>query len=319
MPPLWANAAAQAARRFRVPLPLLRALADVETGGRNVVSRPEIEGQPSTVGPWALTPAHVARAAAALGVPAARVAREVPLQAEAAAWWLATLAGDPPDWAAAVARFRALPTSEGRAAYAAAVLRRAGLPIPPAVSAASPAPAGATDYAGAVWRPSPNFGPRPNPSDVHLVVIHTCEGSYPGCWSWLTNPEARASAHYVIREDGGEVSQLVRERDRAWHVAARYDCTRNAGHDCARNGQSINDFSVGVEHAGYAAQATWPRAQLDASARLVCDITRRWSIPRDRYHIVGHGQLQPVDRTDPGSGWPWTAYLACVRAACGES
>ena len=55
------------------------------------------------------------------------------------------------------------------------------------------------------------------------------------------------------------------------------------------------------------------------SAKLVCDITKRNNIPRDKYHIVGHGQLQPYNRTDPGPNWPWAAYLDSVRSYCGDT
>ena len=105
----------------------------------------------------------------------------------------------------------------------------------------------AVNFPGAIWRPSPNFNSR-NGWAVHAIVIHTCEGNYTGCWSWLRNPAAGASAHYVVSESGNEVSQLVDEANRAWHVAASYDCSRVEGHDCAKNGVSVNNFSVGIEH-----------------------------------------------------------------------
>src|SRR5207248_4967977 len=50
----------------------------------------------------------------------------------------------------------------------------------------------------------------------------------------------------------------------------------------------------------------------------VCDATRDRDIPRDWQHIVGHGQLQPANRTDPGPRWPWIAYVHRVQALCGE-
>src|SRR5207249_11086354 len=83
-----------------------------------------------------------------------------------------------------------------------------------------------------------------------------------------------ASAHYVVNEDGSEASQLVLERDRAWHIAALYDCTLNRRHDCWLNGVQSNHFTVGVEHAGFASQDSFPASQIEASAALVCDITR---------------------------------------------
>jgi N-acetyl-anhydromuramyl-L-alanine amidase AmpD len=48
----------------------------------------------------------------------------------------------------------------------------------------------------------------------------------------------------------------------------------------------------------------------------VCDVAKRWQIPRDRLHIVSHAQLQPHNRTDPGSGWPWADYLARINRYC---
>ena len=45
------------------------------------------------------------------------------------------------------------------------------------------------DYAEAVWRNSPNHSSRPSGAkgDETMVIIHTCEGSYSGCWSWLSS------------------------------------------------------------------------------------------------------------------------------------
>ena len=58
-----------------------------------------------------------------------------------------------------------------------------------------PALAVAPDYpvSGTIWRPSPNYNARPAGSlgGVQMVIIHTCEGSYTSCWSWLTNTAAR--------------------------------------------------------------------------------------------------------------------------------
>jgi N-acetyl-anhydromuramyl-L-alanine amidase AmpD len=181
-------------------------------------------------------------------------------------------------------------------------------------------PRDSVDYGVAVWRASSNFDARNADSTgvTHLVIIHTCEGNYAGCWGWLVNPVSRVSAHYVVNEEGNEISQLVREPDRAWHIAALYDCVLNRRHDCWLNGVQSNHFTVGIEHAGFASQEGFPESQIDASAALVCDITRDHGIPRDWQHVVGHGQLQPVDRTDPGPNWPWIAYLHRVQRHCGE-
>lgn len=81
----------------------------------------------------------------------------------------------------------------------------------------------------------------------------------------------------------------------------------------------MNNFSVGIEHAGYASQSSFPAGQIDASAKLTCDITRDRTIVRDSYHIVAHGRLQPYNRTDPGPNWPWTTYINKVKSYCGDT
>ena len=61
-----------------------------------------------------------------------------------------------------------------------------------------------------------------------MVIIHDCEGNYSGCWSYLASSASGVSAHYVVSSNGGEVSQLVREKNRAWHIAATFDCAASS-------------------------------------------------------------------------------------------
>ncbi|HYO59197.1 N-acetylmuramoyl-L-alanine amidase, partial [Archangium sp.] len=175
------------------------------------------------------------------------------------------------------------------------------------------------DYAASIWRPSPNYNSRPAGTDISMVIIHTCEGSYSSCWSWLTNSASQVSAHYVVNESGSEISQLVGEANRGWHVGASYDCGLNGSVMCGLNGSSVNNFSVGIEHGGFASQTSFPAGQIDASAKLTCDITRDRTIVRDSYHIVAHGRLQPATRTDPGPNWPWSSYISKVQGYCGTT
>ncbi|HEY5923695.1 MAG TPA: N-acetylmuramoyl-L-alanine amidase, partial [Kofleriaceae bacterium] len=94
--------------------------------------------------------------------------------------------------------------------------------------------------------------------------------------------------------------------------------SRAGGQQCNRNGQSTNNFSVGIEHAGFASQSSWSNGIIEKSARLTCDITKRHNIVRDRNHIVSHGQLQPWNRTDPGPNWPWSHYIDRVKGHCND-
>ncbi len=314
-----------AGAEFQVPQGVLASVAWVETRWQMVRGAEEFPGRPPAFGVMALRGAALERGAALAGVAlqAARYDTAANIRAGAALLrgYAAEAGGD---WDAAAARFSGIELAEGRAAYVGAVARaqgRAGGGPAAVVAAPCPPPSDtAPDYAAAVWRASPNFDQRAADSTgvPHMVIIHTCESNYVSCWSWLVNSVSQVSAHYVVSEEGSEISQLVREQNRAWHIAALYDCATNRRHDCWLNDVQSNHFTVGIEHAGFASQDSFPAAQIEQSAALLCDVTRDRNIPRDWQHIVGHGQLQPANRTDPGPNWPWIAYVHRAQALCGE-
>lgn len=326
---------ADAAALHGVPADLLLAVGAAETGLQPVQGHEEHPGRPTACGILALRDDVRAEAAALAGVTPEATCTDTAahVQAVAALWasWADDLDLSPDDgvdaWAPVVARYAEATEPEAVAAYVHdAVYRRLAAGVAAedvAVKARAVAPdwplptRRALDHAGAIWRPSPNFNSRSS-RVPQFVVIHTCEGIYSGCWSWLANAQSGVSAHYVVNEDGSEVSQLVDESDRAWHISATYDCDRNDQVLCTLNGTSSNTVSVGIEHGGYASQTSFDPDMIQRSAELVCDITDRWGIPLDANHVVGHGQLQPWNRTDPGANWPWATYLASARTACGE-
>ena len=183
----------------------------------------------------------------------------------------------------------------------------ASLTPPPA--RADPPP---TDYPGAVWAPaSPgNFQPsgRPSPAlPIDRIVIHDIEGAGPEAIRWFQNPQARVSSHYVVDGQTGRVTQLVRERDIAWHAGDRL----------------TNAHSVGIEHGGYAYRpGFYNPVEYEASAHLVRAIALRYGIPCDRTHIIGHFEVPDSahpgqgggrnGHTDPGPYWDY--FIALVRS-----
>jgi N-acetyl-anhydromuramyl-L-alanine amidase AmpD len=333
---------AAASAESGVPADLLAAIGYVETRWQMVQGEAEHDGQPAGVGVMAIRGRDIVDAADRAGVSVDDITYDALANIRGAALLLADEAAaqgvsgsDLLAWAPVIATWSDIEDADGVAQYvqgdvfgtlATGAEERAEsgelvasiAPHPDLVQATQlTLPKGTADYPASVWRPSPNYGSRGGWHVSH-VIIHTCEGNYAGCWGWLRNPAAQASAHYVVNANGSEITQLVREADRAWHVAASYKCSLNGNTDCAKNGVSVNNFAVGIEHAGFASQATWNSSMIDASAKLTCDITKSHGIPRDRHHILGHGQLQPGNRTDPGAHWPWTLYMDRVRAHCGD-
>jgi len=328
---------------YDVPADLLIALSLDATSHQMVQGEVEFEGQIPTWGVMALRDDLVDEAADLAGVSVDEALFERDANVYAAAALLSAWADEDPDldradidaWAPLIVRYSGIEEELAQSSYVHdqvyGLLREGaqieGMALTPRKVAPDfpvilePQHAAGADRSYARWRPSPNNSARPSGSSgkPSMVIIHTCEGSYAGCWGWLRNTASRASAHYVVNSTGSEVTQLVRESRKAWHISATYQCSRNSSTDCWRNGSSSNNFTVGIEHAGYASQRSWSPGLLDTSARLTCDITKTHGIPRDSYHIVGHGQLQPYNRTDPGKNWPWSSYISKVKAKCGGS
>jgi len=158
---------------------------------------------------------------------------------------------------------------------------------------------GNADYGPALWNAaySGNYQVA-NRTKVDHIVIHDTEGSYTGTISWFKNASSNVSAHYVIKSSNGEITQMVKEKDVAWHDAC------------------FNTTTVGIEHEGYAAAPDrwFTEAMYASSAKLSAYLADKYGIPKERGRIVGHGEAPDCsDHTDPGPGWNWAHYIDLVK------
>ncbi|MHA3840058.1 N-acetylmuramoyl-L-alanine amidase [Sphingomonas aestuarii] len=151
--------------------------------------------------------------------------------------------------------------------------------------------------------PSPNFDDRSLP--ISMIVLHyTGMETGEAAIERLRDPAARVSSHYLVAEDG-TVLRLVEEDKRAWH----------AGRSHWRGVKDINSASVGIEIVnpghewGY---RPFPDEQVAAVIRLVHDIKDRYDITRG--NVVGHSDIAPARKQDPGELFPW-GKLARLRLA----
>jgi N-acetylmuramoyl-L-alanine amidase len=151
--------------------------------------------------------------------------------------------------------------------------------------------------------PSPNFDERTSPVSI-LVLHYTGMPDAAGAIARLTDPEAKVSSHYLVAEDG-QILRLVAEDKRAWH----------AGKSHWRGLDNLNSASIGIEivnpghEFGY---RSFPEAQIDALIPLVSDIIQRHGITRG--NVVGHSDIAPARKQDPGELFPWYR-LAKLRLA----
>ena len=151
--------------------------------------------------------------------------------------------------------------------------------------------------------PSPNFDERTLP--VTIIVLHyTGMQDAASAIERLTNAEAKVSSHYLIAEDG-QIVRMVDESKRAWHAGKSY----------WRGNTDINSASIGIEivnpghEFGY---RPFPIAQIDALIPLMQQITLRYRITRG--NVVGHSDIAPARKDDPGELFPWER-LARLRLA----
>lgn len=136
------------------------------------------------------------------------------------------------------------------------------------------------------YRESPNHSGVIEP---RLIVIHyTGDNSLEGALSWLCAGQSGVSAHLVIAKDG-TAYQLLPFNANAWH----------AGRSSYNGERYVNSFSVGIENVGIG--DFWPDEQVEANRGIVAALYAAYPI----VDTVGHEDVAPGRKTDPGPNYPW--------------
>ena len=162
---------------------------------------------------------------------------------------------------------------------------------------------------------SPNWDERPQIEPPDLLVIHGISlppGDFGGPWidQLFTNSlqsaahpyfaeigHLKVSSHLLIRRDG-ELVQYVPLNKRAWH----------AGQSCFKGRECCNDFSIGVELEG-TDELPYAEEQYRVLNQLVAALLSAYpSITADS--IVGHSDIAPGRKTDPGTAFDWNRLFA---------
>ena len=165
---------------------------------------------------------------------------------------------------------------------------------------------------------SPHFDARPAGTLAELLVVHGISlppGEFGGPWidrlfTGTLPPEAhpyfrelaaaRLSAHALVRRDGAIV-QYVPFGERAWH----------AGASQYRGRSTCNDFSVGVELEG-TDDTPYTEAQYQQLAALAAALLAAYA-SLSAEHIVGHSDIAPGRKTDPGATFDWPRFRALLN------
>ena len=167
---------------------------------------------------------------------------------------------------------------------------------------------------------SPNHDARPSGVEADLIVVHGISlppGEFGGPWidRLFTNTlpaemhpyfaevcSLRVSSHLVVQRDGA-VTQYVKFTDRAWH----------AGMSIYQGREACNDFSVGVELEG-TDTLEYEAVQYGALAEVVAALCAAY--PRlSPQRMVGHSDISPGRKTDPGPAFDWPRARRLIVAA----
>jgi len=173
---------------------------------------------------------------------------------------------------------------------------------------------------GALQVASPNCDARPVGVETDLLVVHGISlppGEFGGPWidRLFTNTlpvevhpyfaemgDLRVSSHLAVRRDGA-VTQYVKFSDRAWH----------AGRSSFNGREACNDFSIGIELEGTDTCA-YADPQYQALARVVAALCAAYPrLSPDR--IVGHSDIAPGRKTDPGPAFDWPLARRLIAQA----
>jgi AmpD protein len=177
---------------------------------------------------------------------------------------------------------------------------------------------------GVRWVASPNFDARPAGVQADLIVVHGISlppGTFGGPWIdclfsnslppdehpyFATVSALRVSSHLLLRRDG-EITQYVRFADRAWHAGR----SSYAGRD------ECNDYSIGIELEG-ADTTPYEDVQYRALAKVVAALCAAYP-PLSSARLVGHSDVAPGRKTDPGPAFDWVRARRLVAMACSRN
>ncbi len=171
---------------------------------------------------------------------------------------------------------------------------------------------------GAMQAISPNFDSRPDDIEIDVLVIHAIslppnqfggrhvEKLFTNQLDITVDPffreieDLRVSSHFYI-DRSGQLTQFVSTYDRAWHAGVSIHNSR----------EKVNDFSIGIELEG-CDTVPFETAQYQTLSLLTrCLLTAFPEITME--NIVGHSDISPGRKTDPGSCFDWNRYRKLVK------
>ena len=144
---------------------------------------------------------------------------------------------------------------------------------------------------------SPNFStPKRSKKNIKYIIIHyTGMKKELSALNRLTDYKSKVSAHYFIKKNG-KIINLVPDLYEAWH----------AGKSNWKNIKSLNTHSIGIEIQNSGHENSYEKfsnKQMNSVKKLLRFLTARYKI--NRKNILGHSDIAPNRKKDPGEKFPW--------------
>lgn len=162
------------------------------------------------------------------------------------------------------------------------------------------------------WAGTPNFREGRGGRKPLAIVDHITAGQYPGTLTWMQNPRAQASAHYLVTRRG-EILQLVKDEDTAWANGIA-----NKPSWKLYDSSNPNRYTLSIEHEGYrefGGDGNLSEEQYAATLWLHRHLLQKWQISIDEDHIIGHYRIDSVNRPNcPGPKFPWERLFQDLRS-----
>ncbi len=169
---------------------------------------------------------------------------------------------------------------------------------------------------------SPHANDRPLGVAVDMIVLHAIslpDGTFHEQYihdlflgnldctahpSFDTLQNAQVSAHFVVARNG-QITQFVPTHQRAWH----------AGESTWLGRDNCNDYSIGIEMIGDE-RKPFTQRQYQQTARLCKSLMREYPL-MNQTRIVGHQDIAPLRKWDPGQQWQWPRFFQTLDLAKG--
>lgn len=136
------------------------------------------------------------------------------------------------------------------------------------------------------------FGYKPE-----AIVIHISQGTMSGAYTWFNNSTSKASSHYMVSKSG-EIWQFVKDENTAWANGN----INQPNWSLLKPNVNPNFYTLSIEFEGMSGEP-WTQAMYNSAAELIKTLSLKWNISIDRNHIIGHNQIDSINRRScPGSG-----------------